>query len=226
MGTQARACTLCSPDVGPFPACLPRPARPQLGAAARPQRAPRTPGAAAGPDLPRALPGLLSPVPSAMGTTRLPSPPLPSCPQLGPISPHPAAPTASLAHRVHAGHWFWAVELGPACGAGPPRVPCSGHLEVPVHAEPWAGAGQGRKDPKAEGRGPLLCPPRSTHVLGLGGIRSCCCLLNFQCSGAHQSPRRPVRRGRGQDMLSQGQGEPPGPCTVGIFQGRRELPES
>lgn len=152
----APSAALTSAPSAPFlPACL------GLPAAACPPNA----GAAAGPGLPRARPGLL-PRPLIHGDHSSPVSSAALLPSARPRQPPPCSHTGCSVART--GHWLGAAELGPAWGARPPWVPCSSHLEVPVHVEPWAGAWQGRKDSEAKGRGLLPCPPRSTRTLGRG----------------------------------------------------------
>lgn len=187
-----------------------------------PAPVPRAPGAAAGPDLPRALPVLLSPSPRPSGppvSRPLPCPPAPS---LAPTAP----PCSHTGRSVpHAGLWLWAVALSPGWGAGPPLVPCSSHLEVPVHVEPWAGAWQGHKDSRAKGRGPLPCPPQSTRALGHGQNQE---LFLPLTSAVLQRPAVPTMASEkaqraGHPVPGTGRAVRPH-CTVGIFQGRRGLP--
>lgn len=95
-GTQAWACTLCSPDVGPFPARLPWPARHAAGGWCPPTTCPPNARGCHLPGLAQGTPGaLLSPVPSPCSP--LSSQPLsyllalsltPSSPTLLPLQTH------------------------------------------------------------------------------------------------------------------------------------------
>lgn len=210
-------------EPGPAPAAAPTPApflpaRLSLPARACPPsaRGCRRPGLAQSAP----SPSLPSPRPSGPPASRpLPCPPAPS---LAPTAP----PCSHTGRSVpHAGLWLWAVALSPGWGAGPPLVPCSSHLEVPVHVEPWAGAWQGHKDSRAKGGGPLPCPPQSTRALGHGQNQE---LFLPLTSAVLQRPAVPTVASE----KAQRAGHPvPGMrravrphCTVGILQGRRGLP--
>lgn len=150
-----------------------------------------------------------------MRTTRLPSPLLPSCPQLGPASPHPA--------HAQGARWPALATGSGQRSSAPPGG--QGHLGSPTPATwkfpfTWSpGPAHGRaartRRPRAEG----CCHAHrgARAPLAVGGIRSRVCLLNLQCSRGHRPPRRPVRRCRGRAIPSQGQGERPAPSYSGRF---------
>lgn len=136
-GTQAWACTLCSHDVGPFPARLPWPARHAAGGWCPPITCPPNARGCHLPRLAQGTPGaLLSPVPSLCSP--LSSQPLsyPLALSLAPSSPT-RLPLQTLTHRVprvpRASHWLQPpipqpLERGLQRSAQPGGRPTLGHL--------------------------------------------------------------------------------------------------
>lgn len=179
-----------------------------------PAPVPRAPGAAAGPDLPRALPVLLS-RPLVPRDRRSPvlSPAL--LPPAWPRQPPPARTQGARCPTLASGSGQW--RSAQAGGQGHLWSPAPATWKFPFTWSPGLAHGRATRTrgPRAEGR--CHAHRRARVPLAMGRIRSCFCLLHLPCSRGQQSPRWPVRRRRGRDILSQGWGEPSGPIVQWAF---------
>lgn len=205
-GTRAWACTRCSPDAGPFPARPPQPARPRLS----PER-PGLPPARTCPERSQSS----SPRPLVPRDRRPPvlSPAL--LPPAWPRQPHSARTQGARCPTLASGSGQW--RSARAGGQGHLWSPAPATWKFPFTWSPGLAHGRATRTrgPRAEGR--CHAHRRARVPLAMGRIRSCFCLLHLPCSRGQQSPRWPVRRRRGRDILSQGRGEPSGPIVQWAF---------